>query len=461
MTDNLPNNPPSSAPLDRMEHLTPESKDMALDDPAMQSLADALRVSFRVLSILMVLFVLLFLATGVGSISAQEQGLIQVFGRITGVAKEGFVYNWPYPIGEIVKVNIQEQQIRIDDFWLFESSKDKLKELSKRSRQNTGLIPAQDGYLLTGDRNLIHIRFLCRYQVRDPVQLRTRLGELDPVLREALCQAAVQAAAIRTADAIQVDPTGFLADVKTLAQAELDTLLGARPGEHTVRINAVLSQDKTWPLAAYTAYEQAQKAKTQMQTQINQAVSEARDLTKVIGEKSFIELAGKPWDRDRQAEATQAREGKDAKGDAYNLIGHLTHLEQQKAQTGADEALEAIDAQLRRTREDIDTILTRATTGGEVRRIILAADSDKTRIIQQAERQAEAFEKLRAQYAKAPELFLQKTWALALDEIFNAPTNTKYYVHPGQKGDVVYIRPDPKVLKNIRDYQRQQKEQGK
>ncbi|MBN1555086.1 MAG: hypothetical protein JXA11_10090 [Phycisphaerae bacterium] len=444
----------------RMEHLEPPPGREI--DPAMRSLADALRVSFRVLSALMVLFVVLFLATGIGSVSPQERGLVKVFGRITRVAKEGFVYNWPFPIGEIEKVNIQERQIRVDNFWLFETAKDN-PDLAGRSRTNNGLRPGWDGYLLTGDRNLVHVKFLCRYQVQDPVAVRTRVTDLEPVLRDALCRAAVQAGAIRTADAIQVDPTDFLQDVKTTAQAELDALLGAKPGEPAVRVNSVLSENKTWPLAAYTAYEQAQKAQTEKATKINKALGEARDLTKVIVEEHLLQLVGEPWNRNLKEEAKFVKEGR-RNGGPYNLIGHLSYLEGELRQAESTKASKeqqvAIRERIATTREEIEKVLTSATARGEVQNIISDAYSKKTAIIQQAQKRADAFRQRYAQYVKDPamsSIFLENEWALALDDIFNAPTNTKYYINPGKKGDVVYINRDPSVMKEIRDYLRKKK----
>ncbi|MBN1943135.1 MAG: hypothetical protein JW849_07555 [Phycisphaerae bacterium] len=442
-----------------MEHL--ESPPGAETDPAMKSLAGALHASFRVLSALMVLFVVLFLATGVGSISPQERGLVKVFGRITRVAKEGFVYNWPFPIGEIEKVSIQERQIRIEDFWLSETAKDKFKDLASRSRTNTGLRPGWDGYLLTGDRNLVHVKFLCRYQVQDPAAVRMRVVDLEPVLRDALCRAAVQAGAVRTADAIQVDPTGFLQDVKTTAQAELDALLAVRPGDPpAVRVNSVLSEDKTWPLAAYTAYEQAQQARTERTTKINKALGEARDLTKVIVEEYLEQLVGQPWNRNWRKEANSARTGR-RNGRPYNLIGHLSYLEDELRQAqkrpSSSETVLMLQEQIDATRNEIENILTSATAQGEVQNIITDAYAKKTAVIQQAQKQADAFRQRYAQYVKAPQMFLENEWALALDDIFNAPTNTKYYINPGKKGDVVYINRDPTVMKEIRDYLRQKK----
>ena len=37
-------------------------------------------------------------------------------------------------------------------------------------------------------------------------------------------------------------------------------------------------------------------------------------------------------------------------------------------------------------------------------------------------------------------MFLENEWASALDDVFNAPTNTKYYINPGKKGDgIAYL----------------------
>ena len=58
-------------------------------DPAQKSLADALRVSFRVLSIVMIFVVIAYLLTGVQTVKPQEIGILKRFGRQVGLAQEG------------------------------------------------------------------------------------------------------------------------------------------------------------------------------------------------------------------------------------------------------------------------------------------------------------------------------------------------------------------------------------
>ena len=80
-----------------------------------RSLAHALRVSFRVLTVIMIFIVGAFLLTGIKSIDATEQGIIFLFGEIVGTADSGFVYTWPFPIGAIEKVKTTEKTLTISE----------------------------------------------------------------------------------------------------------------------------------------------------------------------------------------------------------------------------------------------------------------------------------------------------------------------------------------------------------
>ncbi|MCD4825351.1 MAG: hypothetical protein K8S55_12210 [Phycisphaerae bacterium] len=426
----------------------------APEDPAIQSLADALRVSFRLLTVLMFIFLGLFLYTGIESIQPHQKGVCKVFGKVTDVKSEGFVLNWPFPVGQIEIVDMQEQRMTIDNFWMHETAKDKLRELSQRSRANKGLSPGFDGYLLTGDRNLIHIRMECTYRVQDALAYVSTVKDPKKLLRTVLCQAAIQAAAVRTADAMQIDPTGFRDDVLRDAQTQIDKLIP--PGQergHGIYITSVLvpADGKTWPLAAFTAYERANAAKSEKEKLINQAIGKAKEMAGVIGEKHFIELVGEPWKVGGQVE-------KKATGDV-NLIGQYAKAyDKLAAAKSAGKSTPVTIAELEKRVEQLhDKIaitLTSATTGGDVSKIIAEAEADKTRTIQNARKRARQFTELHEKYLQAPELFLEKTWANVLDEILNAPTATKWMLSPGDKGMVIHLNRDPKTVQEIRNYLR-------
>ena len=90
-------------------------------EAAEQSLADALRVSFRVLTVIMVFIVIAFLLTGVKIIGGTQRGIIMRFGEIIGTAGPGLAYTWPFPIGSVEKLEVKEKALTIDDFWMHET----------------------------------------------------------------------------------------------------------------------------------------------------------------------------------------------------------------------------------------------------------------------------------------------------------------------------------------------------
>jgi len=227
-------------------------------DPAMRSLSQALKVSFRLLRVLMILFAFLYLATGFVSVPAQKQGLVKVFGRLVRVADRGVAYNWPFPIGQIELVDVQVRQLVVEDFWMYETPSDKTKSLLQRKRDNKGLRPGWDGVLLTGDRKLIHVRLVCSYQVQQ-ARGASSLGDetrREEILRMVLSRCTLSAAARRTAEAILKTPQDFLAEVSKQTQNRINDLLLSAGGKFDdLRIVSVMPDTEgiTWPLGATNA----------------------------------------------------------------------------------------------------------------------------------------------------------------------------------------------------------------
>jgi hypothetical protein len=140
--------------------------DRRFADPAGEHLASALRTSFRLLAAIMVVGVLAFLAMGFEFVQPGEMAIRTVFGEVVGTTTAGLAYNWPQPIGRIEKIYVGERTIALDDFWMNETQKDQLQpDLRKRQAPRGGLRPGWDGAMLTGDRNLLHMRLKCTYVV--------------------------------------------------------------------------------------------------------------------------------------------------------------------------------------------------------------------------------------------------------------------------------------------------------
>ena len=144
-------------------------------DAANRSLADALNLSFRVLRWVFVLLLAIFLLSGIFTVKQNEVAVRTSFGRIVGgangevlTADGGPYFRWPRPIGEVIKVPTTEQTLYLTDDFVFRyrnPAADRDRRLSDLDLV-AQLDPAADGFLVTGDRNIVHARYEVRYAVQ-------------------------------------------------------------------------------------------------------------------------------------------------------------------------------------------------------------------------------------------------------------------------------------------------------
>ena len=99
--------------------------------------------------------VLAWLATGLYTVQPKEVGLNLVFGRYLGTVGPGLNVNWPYPIGQVIKVPVLS--INTMEIGVAGTS------TVARARPN------DEGLMLTGDDNIVDIDFNVQWQV-DPAR---------------------------------------------------------------------------------------------------------------------------------------------------------------------------------------------------------------------------------------------------------------------------------------------------
>lgn len=130
-------------------------------DAAGKSLSEALRISFIILKVIMIVLIVAFLASGFKTVGSEEQALVLRFGKIQGVGEErllgpGLHWILPYPIDEIVKIPVEMKvSLAVDSFWYHESTKEKLTGQT-RIRPKDPLKPLVDGYCLTRSEKWIN-----------------------------------------------------------------------------------------------------------------------------------------------------------------------------------------------------------------------------------------------------------------------------------------------------------------
>ena len=239
-------------------------------DVASQALNEALRVSFRLLKVAMLLVALLFLGSGIFTVKQHERAFILRFGQVvqhtdpvtgrpTPIVGPGLHFAWPFLIDEVVRFPVQrELDLLVSSFWYLEPPP------GEKMTAPPSLAPGLGGYNLTGDVNILHSRWIVRYTVADPVKFCERLGgpaelasdEPSSTIRMLLTHL-TESAVIRTMARYQVDDayrgrrSELQRDVKKALIAQLQS-----PETHFgIEISNVILEVITPPLQARKAFD--------------------------------------------------------------------------------------------------------------------------------------------------------------------------------------------------------------
>jgi len=192
---------------------TPETPETPVDAGS-QALAEALRSSFAIVKLVMVLLVLVFLASGFFTVGPQERAIILRFGRPVGegemaLLKPGLHWSFPYPIDESIKVSIGGlQQINSTVAWYAITPEQDLAGIEPPAGPT--LNPVADGYALTADSNIVHTRARLTYRIKDPIRYVFSFVNASNAVQGALDNSLLYAASrFKVDDILTRDIAGF------------------------------------------------------------------------------------------------------------------------------------------------------------------------------------------------------------------------------------------------------------
>ncbi len=391
----------------------------ALDDgldPAQRSLADALRVSFWVLKVAMVLLLILYLASGVFNVSQQQTALRLRFGRVVGEPGEqalqagGPYFSLPYPFERVVTLPAAPQQITLDQAFWYQTPHPGagLNEQQQQARAGP-LNPEKDGYLLTGDAQIVHARWSVTYAIEDPIKFLACFGDPDSargLVRNIAEQSIVFATAATTAD--QLIRSQKAGQAVRHAQQMLDAL------QTGIRITDLSARDPAYPLPVRTAVR---------------AVLNAESLNAKLVE---------------QAQELAARLLVGTAGEAYEPL--LTLIDDYELATHGTDVL--LTEELSQQLDEAFTSLAvpaqqgQATIGGAVAEMINEAMTYRTEVVAKVRGEADYFNSLLPEYRKNPRIVVNRLWQDAKQRILTGDIET-IYLPPGQT--YLDISRDPQV----------------
>jgi membrane protease subunit HflK len=236
----------------------------------------------------------IWLATGIYTVRPDEVGINLVFGRYTGTTQPGLNYNWPYPVGQVVKprvtaVNTMEVGVRGD-----------------ASARRGGRNPvAEDSLILTGDENIVDIDFNVQWQISPTSPQSFVFNMQDPVgtvraVAESTMREVIGRRNIQTI--LTVDRQAIEQEAREKMQ---QTLNGYNSGVE-IRLVQLLKADP--PAQVIDAFRDVQAARQDQDRVKNEAETYAsRIVPEARGQATQIVQA---------AEAYLARTVAEAKGDA-------------------------------------------------------------------------------------------------------------------------------------------------
>lgn len=188
-------------------------------DAGSQALAEALRSSFTIVKVVMVLLVLVFLASGLFTVGPEQRAIILRFGKPRGEGEKalllpGLHWSFPYPIDEHIKVSIGGlQQVSSTVGWYAVTPEQMLSGIEPPAGGT--LNPIADGYVMTADANIIHSRATLTYRITDPIRYVFSFVNASNTVQSLLDNALVHAAAsFKVDDILTRDVAGFQDEVR-------------------------------------------------------------------------------------------------------------------------------------------------------------------------------------------------------------------------------------------------------
>ncbi|MEI6390168.1 MAG: protease modulator HflK [Verrucomicrobiota bacterium] len=191
-------------------------------DAGSQALSEALRSSFAIIRVVMIVLIVVFFASGFFTVGPSQRAIILRFGKPLGEGENALLgpgklhWSFPYPIDECVKVNITGiQQVDSAVGWYAQTPTERLSGIEPPAPAGTPMNPAVDGYVLTADNNILHTRATLRYRINDPIRYVFNFVNASNAVQNTLDNALLSTASqFKVDDVLTLDVAGFQVAVR-------------------------------------------------------------------------------------------------------------------------------------------------------------------------------------------------------------------------------------------------------
>ncbi|MDO4434918.1 MAG: FtsH protease activity modulator HflK [Cardiobacteriaceae bacterium] len=134
----------------------------------------------------------IWLATGVYTVKEREHGVETVLGKYHSTTKSGLNWNWPTPIGQVEKLDVQSiSTMRVGEL--------------KTQKSNASTKEQRTGQMLTSDENIVEIGATVQYRIADAKRFLFAANRPEDVLADIVVSAIREVVGANTVDDVLRD----------------------------------------------------------------------------------------------------------------------------------------------------------------------------------------------------------------------------------------------------------------
>ncbi|HBC86452.1 MAG TPA: hypothetical protein DCZ94_05815 [Lentisphaeria bacterium] len=214
------------------------------------SLTKSLHIAFTLLSCFIAFLIIwYFTFGGYYEVKPQENVIVERFGKVVEKHEAGYYWSFPYPVSKIIRIPVSKQTITLATYW-HRSDVKAIKGEQQPSGAST-LVPGKDGYLLTGDANIIHTEWELVYTITDPMKYYLNClcpdepSRLDEIIRNPVTGKAIGTRGPRTL----IQSILENAVLKVTASQQVDSALYKKSSEYRAAVNDLfISEIAKWEI---------------------------------------------------------------------------------------------------------------------------------------------------------------------------------------------------------------------
>ncbi|NLJ50351.1 MAG: FtsH protease activity modulator HflK [Candidatus Atribacteria bacterium] len=268
------------------------------------------------------IFLAIYLLTGIYVVGPDEVGMVKLFGEIVRQVPPGIHYHLPYPFETIIKPKITEvRRVEIG-----------FRTLSTDPIPRYQYIP-EESLMLTGDENIVDCQYTGQYRISDPYLFLIRVKDVDSAVKKAAESALREIVGKKRIDEVLTSGKSEIQEqTRVLIQSILDRY------EAGVQIIAVQLQDVQPPEAVVSAFKDVASAREDKVRFVNEAEGYRSEV--------IPNARGQAEQIIKEAEAWREKVVKEAEGDTARFLQVLQEYSLNKEVTRKRLYLETIQKAL-------------------------------------------------------------------------------------------------------------------